>query len=148
MTWTPPTIPARQPGWEGRLLATLGKHRDAPFVWGNSDCLIVAADLARAMTGVDPMKGYRRYRTEGGAARLLDQLGCSDIEDALALVFPPIAPAMAWRGDCGIVEQERAGEVEKLCVVFAGELAMARSPLGSAFLKRGRVVRAYAIGAR
>lgn len=146
--WTPPHIPKRLPGWEAGFLSMVAHHEKLPLLWGRSDCLVVPADLCRAMTGVDPLNGMRRYRTETGAARLLATRGCRDVEDALKLVFEPIAPALAWRGDCGIVEQERDGEIEKLCVVFIGELARAKTPFGSVHLKRSRVVRAYAIGAR
>lgn len=47
-----------------------------PFVWGELDCAMFAANWAFRITGVDPVSEYRgRYKTELGCARILKREG-------------------------------------------------------------------------
>lgn len=46
-----------------------------PIAWGKSDCAMWSAALLKRLHGVDLAKGWRRYRTERGAKRVLGKLG-------------------------------------------------------------------------
>lgn len=147
MTWSPPIIPARRHDWEPHFVAIMERHRAMPFVWGKSDCLIVPADLARAMTGVDPMRSLRAYRTEAGAARLLARLGFADVEEALKAVFPRIPKAWARRGDAGVIEQVVDGRRQLATLIVVGTLAIGKAADGGHVAVPRSALRAtYAIG--
>src|SRR5690606_17430549 len=89
MSWVPPKIPARITGWERAYVSALEQQMALPFGWSpEAHCLGAPAALCMAMTGVDPMKGLRRYSSEAGAWRQLFKLGFKDVEEALAAVFP------------------------------------------------------------
>lgn len=145
--WTTPA--ERQPGWERGYAETLQRHLDQPFAWGVSDCLIVPADLCAAMCGRNPfpMK-LRAYRTELGAAKLMRRLGFNTVEDALARVFPAIAPLRARRGDCGVLEQTIDGVSELATLILLGDgSAVGKGPGGMVRLPASRLKSTFAIGA-
>jgi hypothetical protein len=105
-----------------------------PFVWGERDCCLWAADWIKARTGRDPAEGFRgRYRTRLGAHRLVRRLGgwqpamrelaeraglaereCG--EDAapgdVALVVMQPHPVLAIRGRIGWACKTERGVVE------------------------------------
>ena len=87
----------RPDGWEQRLYKSLDNQ--SPFVWGQSDCCLFAADAVKAMTGTDPAKEFRgRYKSEKGAARILARLG--GLRKAIGSVMSEeINPLLAQRGD-------------------------------------------------
>lgn len=144
-TWTTP--PVRQPGWERSYIEVLNRHAVLPFGWGSSDCLILVADICAAITGRDPLPAkLRRYRTETGAGRLLLALGFTDIEMALAAVFPAIAPAQARRGDCAIIERQINGKPSLAAVIVTGPAAVGKGPNGQIIVPRRQLKAAFAIG--
>lgn len=144
---TPQNLPSRLKGWEARLADAIGGHAAIPFAWGRADCLCLVGDVALALTGEDPMAQYRgRYRTALGAKRLLRGQGYHDIAAALAGQFEEIAPALARRGDCGLV-----GDDDLATVIVTGAEVMGKSGanvggVGLAVLSRDRLVRAFRIG--
>lgn len=147
--------PARHSGWDVALVETMAKHQATPFAWGKSDCITRIADLSLAMTGVDPMVDLRgSYDSAAGSAGVLKDLGFKDIEAALAKHFEPVAPAMARRGDCGIVVTQAGNREVKAGVIVMGEYllgcALPSMPetdeLGTIWLPRERLVSAYRIG--
>jgi hypothetical protein len=147
--------PARHSGWEVAFVETVARHQAEPFAWGQSDCLTRIADLALAMTHVDPMADLRgTYDSPTASAGVLKDMGFEDIEAALAAHFQPIAPAMARRGDCGIVVTESGKREVKAGVIVMGDMllgcALPNMPetdaLGAIWLPRDRLVSAYRIG--
>lgn len=136
-------IPARSRGWELRLLAVIEDYKRQSMEWGRYDCLTQVADVCEAMTGHDPMAGQRgRYRSEGGAARVLKELGFSDVEEALAATFPEVAVAQARRGDCGIILMSGM----KASVVVLGTNVIGRHTRGSFLMPSLRMSRAFRVG--
>ncbi len=76
----------------------LAERRTMPFAYGSkaNDCVSFYAGAARAMAGVDLMRG-RKWSSELGAARVIARLG--GFEAAISAHMTPIAPALARRGD-------------------------------------------------
>ena len=145
----------RRRGREKALVAVAMWHQALPFSHAQSNCLRLVADVDRAMTGNDPMRGYRREtRSARGVARVMKRLGFRTVADALAATYPEVAPAMARRGDCGLVETA-SGELAAVIVLGdqvmgksaqAANLHPARKATGATLLPRTRLVRAFRIG--
>lgn len=147
--------PARHSGWEVAFVETVARHQAEAFAWGKSDCLTRIADLALAMTGVDPMADIRgNYDSATTSAGVLKDLGFDDIEAALAAHFELVAPSMARRGDCGIVVTESGKREVKAGVIVMGDMllgcALPAMPetdaSGAIWLPRERLVTAFRIG--
>lgn len=136
-----PRLPPRAVGWEKALVRELARLNAEPLEWGKSDCVTRVADVAKAMTGVDPMASLRgSYSSELGAARVMVARGCADVGELLASAFPEVAPAMARRGDVGVVP---GPDGVLSAVVFEGADV---SGAGRARTSRTRVVRAFKVG--
>ena len=55
-----------------RLNETIKAALGRPFLWGEFDCCLFAADCTASVCGVDPAENYRgKYTTETGAKRQL-----------------------------------------------------------------------------
>lgn len=148
MSWTPPTIPPRRPGWERAFVSVMESQMTLPFGWTpEAHCLGAPGLLCAGMTGVDPMRAIRRYSTEAGAWKQLFKLGFSDVEEALEAVFPEIALPRARRGDCGVLEQVVDGKPWLVTFVVMGDRALGRSPSGAVFVPTAALKRCFAIGA-
>jgi hypothetical protein len=81
--------------WESKLAEYL--ENVGPFEWGQNDCCLFAANAVEVITGTDPAKKYRGYKTKLGAAKKLKDLG---IEGAWSKEFgDPINPKLCKRGD-------------------------------------------------
>lgn len=103
--------------WPQRVATTLEAARERPFVWGEFDCCLFAADVIAAQTGTDLAKELRgRYRTELGAARVLKKAG--GIEALLDAHFSRVPPGMAQRGDVLLFD----GEQGPTLGVFFGQI--------------------------
>lgn len=147
--WKAPRIPARRPGWDAAFAEAMQRHVGAQFAYGASDCLLMAADVCLAMTGVDPMKGLRRYEGELAAFRLMARLGLADVEAALAAVFPRLpGAALAMRGDAGIVERFVDGKMVKSTVIVLDHRAFGKHDLGPLAVPTLSLSAVFAIGAR
>lgn len=146
--WKAPAIPARKPGWETAFIDIMARHDALPFGYGRSDCLTVPADLCKGMTGVDPMRGSRRYKTETGAAKQLFKLGLTDVESALKSVFPIVAKSNARRGDCGVLEQVVDGRPQLVTmIVIQCHMAKGKGQDGAIFVPVDQLKSTFAIGA-
>lgn len=148
-----PGQPGRVKGWEIALADVVEQHAQTPFAWGRSDCLTLVFDASLALTGNDPMAPYRgKYQSGGGAARVLKSAGFVDIGAGLAAHFEEVGPALARRGDCGLVETVVRGKTVLAAVVITGAEVVGKSPPGKAggtglsILSRDRLVRAFKIG--
>lgn len=93
----------RLPDWQQRLTDYLRAHHARPFAWGRWDCAIFTAGAVRAMTGRDPMRGLRGYRTLAEGLRKARARGLEDHVAAVAATFPEIHPAFAGPGDIAVV---------------------------------------------
>lgn len=150
---TDETKPTRLRGWELALADVVANHAELAFAWGRSDCLTLVADVALALTGNDPLAAFRgRYTSARGAKRLMTGAGFAGLSEAMAGSFEEVAPAMARRGDCGLVETQVRGKVVLAAVVVTGPNVVGKSApsrkggTGLTTLGRDRLVRAYRIG--
>ena len=93
-------------GWDILLAGVIRSRRSSPFVWGQHDCCLFAADCALAITGIDFAAGFRgKYRSAKGASRLIDAHGgfTAMITELLGAEIPVNA---AMRGDVLMLEQD------------------------------------------
>lgn len=150
LTWSPPVVPARLPGWETAYARVLESHLANAFAWGTSDCLILPADLCLAMTGVEVFPAeLRRYDSEIGALKLLSKLGLGGVEDALRRAFPPVPVARARRGDCGVRTVTIDGRATASAFVVLGNgMAVGKAEgRGKVIVPVFELTSAFAIGA-
>lgn len=133
-------MPARFPDWPELLAAFVESRRAAPFVWGENDCVMFAADCALAITGNDPAIVYRgSYSTAAGAARIIKKVG-----DLAALVdeqFDQIPVAHAGRGDWVLVHNDGRPSV---CVVL-GAVAAGAGEHGLSFVPMTEATMAWMV---
>jgi hypothetical protein len=94
----------RYPDWEARLAAYLEGLRDQTFAWGKLDCAIFAGGAVKAMTGFDPMRGLRGYRSEAAAARVLKERGKGTLIRTVNAMFERVPVGFAHRGDLVLVD--------------------------------------------
>ncbi|KAB2764795.1 hypothetical protein F9K98_01225 [Brucella anthropi] len=95
----------RHHDWEKRLVAITEAHLNSPMVWGQSDCILTAADAVEAVLGDDPAKDIRgKYKSKTAAYRLIKQRGFKSVAEALSSLFEEIPVALAQRGDLGVYE--------------------------------------------
>lgn len=94
----------KHPDWHNRLIAVIRAAEKRPFLWGEHDCCLFAADCAEAMTGDNFADGWRgTYDSETGAKKALLGGGGS-LEKVLAKYLDEVPVKMAQRGDIAIVE--------------------------------------------
>ncbi|ENO1078408.1 DUF6950 family protein [Enterobacter sp. SLBN-59] len=94
----------KHPDWHNRLIAVIRAAEKRPFLWGEHDCCLFAADCAEAMTGDNFADGWRgTYDSETGAKKALLRGGGS-LEKVLDKYLDEVPVKMAQRGDIAIVE--------------------------------------------
>ena len=94
----------KHPDWHNRLIAVIRAAEERPFLWGEHDCCLFAADCAEAMTGDNFADGWRgTYDSETGAKKALLRGGGS-LEKVLAKYLDEVPVKMAQRGDIAVVE--------------------------------------------
>lgn len=96
----------RKENWPQALIAEIERHRKLPFSWDQSNCFYFPLDCVRAMTGVDLWESERGCASEDDYKRRLVRNGFASVADAFAQTFPECPPAMARRGDVGLVEYQ------------------------------------------
>lgn len=90
--------------WHNRLTTVLKAATQRPFLWGEHDCCLFAAECAEAMCGEGFAKDWRgTYRDERGAKKALLRGGGS-LEKVLARYLDEVPVKLAQRGDIAIVE--------------------------------------------
>lgn len=90
----------RYPDWERRLSEFLQTNSERPFVWGQWDCILMAASCVNAMTGVDVAARYRgQYSNQTGAREMLRELGEGTLLRTVNAVFQPKKVSRVQRGD-------------------------------------------------
>lgn len=104
--------------WDTRAFHNfLITRRQMPFVWGQNDCALFAADGILAITGVDIALEFRdRYSDETGALQAIrDICGGATVTDAAAYcaqkhgLIELAKPLFAKRGDLVIVRNNSTG---------------------------------------
>ncbi|MBD1229395.1 DUF6950 family protein [Xenorhabdus griffiniae] len=105
--------------WTLRLPETLRAAMSRPFLWGEHDCCLFAADCVQAVCDFDPCETVRgRYSTHTGAAEVLkSEFGT--LEQALDRLFDRTPVTAAGRGDIVMFEAE---EGKTLGVLWAGKI--------------------------
>lgn len=107
----------RYPDWAKRLHDTIKAASERPFLWGENDCCLFAADCCEAICGIDPAAEYRdTYSTEAEAKRALAS-GHGSLEAAWDASFERVDVAFAQRGDICLHE---APEGRAVAVRWAG----------------------------
>jgi hypothetical protein len=114
------------------------RQKAIPFVWGASDCLAFAADVAKLLTGDDPAESLRdQYDTEITAKRVMVARGWHTLGDVAASMYPEIPVAMARNGDWAFVVNDDG--TETLGVVCGAQLlARTKDGLGIHVLTKAR----------
>lgn len=99
----------RKENWERHLIETIEAAQKRPFVFGESDCCLFAADVFEAMTGTDPASKWRgKYKSEKGAIRMLKRIGGGGFVEAMEIIMlglglEEVKPVFAQRGDVVLV---------------------------------------------
>ncbi|MGE4339266.1 MAG: hypothetical protein AB7E55_25315 [Pigmentiphaga sp.] len=127
--------------WPERMIDVIRGHELMSFSLGRSDCWCLAMDVVRAVTGSDPYAKARRYSTAVGSRRVLRTEGFTSIEQALAAAFEAVPPALAQRGDLGVIETP---EGQAACVC-EGVLWVGKGPAGVTRFSRDRVIAAFKV---
>jgi len=132
----------RVPNWEARLANYLKQIGSKPFVWGEHDCALMAANAVMAITGVDYASKWRgQYHDALGAARLLGEDGVEAPMKELG--FQEIDPAFAKRGD--VVMFENDGRMALGVIETSGVYIAAPGPNGLVMIKRDQAMKAWEI---
>ncbi|HDC4767577.1 TPA: hypothetical protein O8U57_001692 [Enterobacter asburiae] len=117
----------KHPDWHNRLIAVIRAAEKRPFLWGEHDCCLFAADCAEAMTGDNFADGWRgTYDSETGAKKALLRGGGS-LEKVLAKYLDEVPVKMAQRGDIAVVENmgtRCAGVIYGGAVWVPGEMGL------------------------
>lgn len=93
----------KHPDWQKRLIDVIRAAEKRPFLWGQHDCCLFAADCATAMCGADFAAGLRgTYNSANGAKRVLLTNGGS-LEKVLARHLDEVPVKLAQRGDIAVV---------------------------------------------
>ncbi len=126
------------------ILDEFRRQRGLPHVWGGDDCLGVAATIAQAMIGRDPIAHLRgRYDSETSAKRVMVEEGWSDLGDVAASCgFTEIHPSQARAGDWLFVRNPDGTETIGVAV---NERFMAKGPSGIAQDMTSRALRAFRV---
>lgn len=117
----------KHPDWHNRLIAVIRAAEKRPFLWGEHDCCLFAADCAEAMNGDNFADGWRgTYDSETGAKKALLRGGGS-LEKVLAKYLDEVPVKMAQRGDIAVVENAGtrcAGVIYGGAVLVPGETGL------------------------
>lgn len=139
-----PSSHPRLPDWTERLAELWSSRIEAPFAWGAQDCVSFAADVALALTGVDPLAEYRgKYHDEETAYQLVGAAGLQAFVARLMAQFgaQECPVAFAQRGDWAMV---MVGN-HLVTGVVVGETVMAPGARGLAQVPLSRAVIAWGI---
>jgi hypothetical protein len=128
--------------WESRLAKVVEDHRALPFDWATNNCSHFAGACVEAVSGTNPVAQLTgSYQDEAGAMAAIRAAGGGDIEDAVAKLFPKIAPGMARRGDIGIA----LSDGKKVLFVVLGQFAGAPGPRCLGWISRTKLISAFKV---
>ncbi|WP_375458893.1 DUF6950 family protein [uncultured Enterovirga sp.] len=136
----------RREDWPERLLDIVARHDALAFGWGVSDCYLLPMDAVLAMTGAEPWPGVRGgYTSEIGAGKLLRQRGFANVADAFASAFPEVPPALAGRGDLGVVKVPEGSGFAGVVCIGTGFVGKHADRPGNIRIPRAFVLRAFRV---
>lgn len=95
------------------LLAFLAARQNMPFSWGQNDCVLFAAGAIRALTGRDALADIGAWSNQREALARLKELG--GLAAAVDGVLTALPPALAQRGDIGMIESQRGPALVVVC---------------------------------
>ena len=132
--------------WPTLLDAFFAERWERPFVWGENDCCLFAADAVLAMTGVDLARNFRgRYDDARGAIEAMHGMPVGEIADYLTRSYGcrEEAPLFAQRGDVALLGKRGREVLGVVCldgmeVLAPGVDCLARAPIAD-------VIRAWRI---
>lgn len=138
---------ARLEDWPERLEPVLEAQARQAFEYGIWDCCLFVADAALALTGQDPAADYRGSYSDyrSGLRRLRALTGKRNLAGWADLYYPRTAPALAHRGDWGLVKlpTDGDGKVRPVLGLIDGDgLRVA----GGVTLPRSAVLMAWSVG--
>lgn len=100
----------RKLNWPTIIAKEITKHKSTPFVWGESDCCLVVADIVKAFSDIDIAEGLRgKYKTAKGSLMALKRHGEGDIASTVDRTLNRKPRHESTRGDVVLVKTE-AGE--------------------------------------
>ncbi len=128
--------------WPERLFAEIGRASKRQFEFGKHDCCLFAANCIKAMTGKDPARGFRRYRSELGAYKLIRRQWAGKLENIATgpAGGTEIPVSMAQRGDLVLAVLK---DTDALGICVGSEAAFASD--GVAYLPMSECVKAWSI---
>lgn len=121
----------RRTDWHQRLCTFLAETADRPFAPGRHDCALFAAGAVKAVTGRDPARGWRGYRTVARGQVRLRQAGFEDHVALARSLFPQTAQPMP--GDLAVIETPDGPALG----VVQGTMIYAPAAKGWALVPRG-----------
>lgn len=111
---------ARLPDWRTRLLTFLAWTADKPFRPGQHDCILFAGGARAAVSGTNPMAGWKgRYSSIEGGLALARSHGCDDPFAYVVDGLEEIHPSLARAGDLALIF-EPGSSVPAMGVVQGG----------------------------
>jgi|ERR1700675_387735 len=103
----------RFPDWPTRLSAFFEERKERPFVWGEHDCALFAADAVLVMTGVDLAGTLRekKYSDALGVRAVLRQIEATSVPELMDWIaelhgLREIPVPFAQRGDLAMLNHE------------------------------------------
>ena len=127
--------------WQSVFARTIEEHRHRPFRWGEHDCVLFAADVVKALTGVDHASPFRGlYDSPAQAMRIAARYG--GLRGAVCTFLgQEINPKFAQRGD--VVLMKNGGRlVLGACV---GAKCVCPGETGLVFLKMRDAIAAWKV---
>jgi hypothetical protein len=110
--------------WDFALRKFLHERKSLPFVWGQNDCALFAADAVLALTGFDPAAQWRGYQSEEEAKALIRAVGSMEALFTQGMGKPPHQNwRMAARGDVALINLK--GTLSGAVVDTTGRFLMA-----------------------
>lgn len=133
---------ARVDQWPSLMRGALERHQREPFMWGASDCARMWGDTVAAITGENPLRGWR-YASERGALRELLSRGYESALDYISQNYDEIPPSLARRGDFGFPAKIEGALMSP--AIIDGAFAHSKNESGLVVIPRNKIVRAFAL---
>lgn len=123
------------------MLRELERRRDMPCVWGSdaNDCASYANAVVRAETARDILAELGLAWADEAAGRAL--LAARSMADRISAVLRPIPPAMAARGDLGLLSLPEGDSL----VIVEGQLVSGPGPRRARLLPRHMLALAWSV---
>lgn len=129
----------RLPDWLDNTSAYLETCRTKQFVWGEHDCCLFAAEVAKRITGIDYARDFRgHYSTERGGLRAIRKYGAGNLPDTITQYLgEPVPPLLLSRGDAALLKVDGLiGHAIGVCwvggLVYVGQHGLVSMPLNYA----------------